>query len=201
MLLVALVVGVLTTTLGWAFASAVDERAPHAVTEPPLPAVPLPTLDRGTPSVSVRTGRPSPSATTRSPSPTASPSPTGKATRSASPAAPSPSATSRPPSGPSPDGVPGLPELTALPASRERDLEAENGGPATSVEFVNRRDEQVTVYWLNHWGHRVRLERLDPGESHRQSTYVGHPWVVTDRHGTALAVFQPIAEPARATVR
>lgn len=188
-LLVALAVGALTTALGWALAPA-DERAPRLVTDPSMPAVLLPTLAvDATPSRMTRPGGPSPAGSTATPSPDRTPSPTSTVGRT--PVSAGPTAT-RPPE---------LPELTPLPASQERDLHSVDGGPETTVDFVNDRNEQVTVYRLNRWGYRVRVERLASGESHRQATYVGHPWVVTDRHGEALAVFQPIAEPARAVVR
>ncbi|WDZ86387.1 hypothetical protein [Micromonospora cathayae] len=190
LLLVALAVTALTTTVGWAMAPA-EERPPPRVVEPPLPAVPLPTLAGAAPSGSARPVQPvraSPSGTT-SPSRSAPPEPTRTTSPTPGPASPTPSRS------------PEVPELTPLPASSERELRAEDGGPETTVEFVNRRDDQVTLYRLNEWGYRVRVTRLAAGESHPQATQVGHPWVVTNRYGSTLAVFQPVAEPARAIIQ
>ncbi|MFB9545138.1 VHL beta domain-containing protein [Micromonospora sagamiensis] len=191
--LVAVMVGAVTVAVVWALGTATTP-VPRPVADPSVPAIPLPTFVGATPQAAAATARTAPtksaSPTPASPSPTPTPSPDRSAT-----------ASGRPGSAPSRSGAPGVVELTPLPAEQERDLRSVDGGADTTVEFVNRRTGQVTVYWLNQWGYRVRVERLSPGESHRQDTQVGHPWVVTDGNGRALAVFQPVAAPGRATVR
>ncbi|BCL15261.1 hypothetical protein GCM10017556_30000 [Micromonospora sagamiensis] len=186
-------VGAVTVAVVWALGTATTP-VPRPVADPSVPAIPLPTFVGATPQAAAATARTAPtksaSPTPASPSPTPTPSPDRSAT-----------ASGRPGSAPSRSGAPGVVELTPLPAEQERDLRSVDGGADTTVEFVNRRTGQVTVYWLNQWGYRVRVERLSPGESHRQDTQVGHPWVVTDGNGRALAVFQPVAAPGRATVR
>ncbi|WP_406038744.1 hypothetical protein OG799_26645 [Micromonospora sp. NBC_00898] len=42
---------------------------------------------------------------------------------------------------------------------------------------------------------------LQPGQSYRQQTYVGHPWVVTDAQGTGLVCFLSANQTLRAVVR
>ncbi|SCL37577.1 hypothetical protein GA0074692_4715 [Micromonospora pallida] len=189
--LVALVVGGLTVAVVWALDTAVTPvRRPAA--EPSVAAIPLPTFVDTTPKAA-------PGRTAAKTSATASPSPSPTA---ATPS-PDPSASTgdRPEPSPTRSASPGVVELTPLPAEQERDLHSVNGGADTTVEFVNQRDGHVIVYWLNHWGYRVRIERLSPGESHREDTNVGYPFVVTDGSGRALAVFQPVASPARAVIR
>ncbi|MEV4713488.1 hypothetical protein [Micromonospora sp. NPDC049374] len=88
-----------------------------------------------------------------------------------------------------------------MPAWRERELRSVSGGSETSIEFVNLRSRSVIVYWLDHRGHRRQYAVLPPSESYRQHTYVGHPWVVTDRRGRALVCFEPKRTPARAVIR
>ncbi|PZG11536.1 hypothetical protein C1I95_27100 [Micromonospora craterilacus] len=76
-----------------------------------------------------------------------------------------------------------------------------SGGAETSVEFVNLRSRPVIVYWLDHHGRRRHYAVLQPSASYRQHTYVGHPWLVTDRRGRALVCFEPTPTPARAVIR
>ncbi|MEV2236612.1 hypothetical protein [Micromonospora sp. NPDC049891] len=137
-----------------------------------------------------RRATPIPSAT-RTPSPAVPPTPTARPTPSPSrPADPPP--TTRPPE---------PAHLTPLPAWRERELRSVSGGSETSIEFVNLRQRSVIVHWLDHHGHRRQYAVLQPRESYRQHTYVGHPWVVTDRRGRALVCFEPTRTPARAVIR
>ncbi len=179
---------------------------PHA---PDLPWPPPGTLTPSAPQASSSVGGVSStrpiapsqvSSPTRSPSSAAATRTSPAATRTTSPAAPSasPSRTVRP----TPSPRPAEPrELTPLPPWRERDLRSVSGGQETSIEFVNHRSRSVIVYWLDHHGHRRQYAALEPSESYRQHTYVGHPWVVTDRRGRSLACFEPTANPARAVIR
>ncbi|WP_232510646.1 hypothetical protein [Micromonospora maris] len=179
---------------------------PHA---PDLPWPPPGTLTPSAPQASSSVGGVSStrpiapsqvSSPTRSPSSAAATRTSPAATRTTSPAAPSasPSRTVRP----TPSPRPAEPrELTPLPPWRERDLRSVSGGQETSIEFVNHRSRSVIVYWLDHHGHRRQYAVLEPSESYQQHTYVGHPWVVTDRRGRSLACFEPTANPARAVIR
>ncbi|MTK02769.1 hypothetical protein [Micromonospora sp. CP22] len=133
--------------------------------------------------------------------------PPPSATRTSSPPRPTTPST-RPvpppsrPAAPPPTTRPPEPQhLTPLPASRERGLRSTDGGSETSIEFVNQRSRPVTVYWLDHRGQRRQYAVLPPRQSYRQHTYVGHPWVVTDRRGRALACFEPTRTPGRAVIR
>jgi hypothetical protein len=133
--------------------------------------------------------------------------PAPSSTRSGSPsqpAAPStrPSSSPSRPASPPPTTRPTEPQdLTPLPGWRERELRSVSGGAETSIEFVNLRSRSVIVYWLDHHGQRRQYAVLQPSASYRQHTYVGHPWVVTDRRGHALVCFQPTRTPARAVIR
>ncbi|WP_240742330.1 hypothetical protein [Micromonospora zingiberis] len=75
------------------------------------------------------------------------------------------------------------------------------GGPETSIEFVNLRSRPVIVYWLDYQGRRRHYAVLQPSASYRQHTFVGHPWVVTDRRGRTLVCFEPTATPGKAVIR
>ncbi len=55
-------------------------------------------------------------------------------------------------------------------------------GPAmnddTEIRFENKTDQEVTVFWVDSGGQRVKYETLKPGETHPQHTFVGHSWEV-----------------------
>ncbi|MDG4795350.1 hypothetical protein [Micromonospora sp. WMMD1082] len=175
-----------------------------ASTEPLSPSAPAASssvagVSSSRPVQPSQTSAPSPSptraGTTRDPgTPPARPSsPTSQ------PASPSP--TSRPTNPPPTTRPPEPQELRPLPASRERGLRSVSGGAETSVEFVNLSSRPLILYWLDHQGRRRHYAVLQPSASYRQHTYVGHPWVVTDRRGRALACFEPTRTPARAVIR
>ncbi|MFF5172752.1 hypothetical protein ACFY3U_08975 [Micromonospora sp. NPDC000089] len=92
-------------------------------------------------------------------------------------------------------------DLPALPPAMEPGLRSAPGGPETFVDFVNGHGSEVVVYWLDYGGQRQRYAILPPGGTHRQQTYFGHAWVVTDTAGTALACFQPVPPAGRALIR
>ena len=70
----------------------------------------------------------------------------------------------------------------------------------TAIDFVNRRNTTVVVDWLNYRGARVHYAVLKPGQTYRQETFVGHPWVVTDLRGRALTIVLPASQPDQAEI-
>ncbi|MEU1602351.1 hypothetical protein [Micromonospora matsumotoense] len=126
---------------------------------------------------------------------------TSRPAATTTPPRPAPTTTPPRPTTKPPTNQPGPGELTPLPASQERSLRSSANGPSTYVEFVNARSSQVVVYWLDYQGQRRQYKVLDAGRSYRQQTYLGHPWVVTDRHGRALACFLPARTTMKAVAR
>ncbi|MEU8073455.1 hypothetical protein AB0B20_27260 [Micromonospora sp. NPDC049151] len=121
--------------------------------------------------------------------------PIRRATPSSRPTSPKPSTPrSKPP-------VVGPGDLAPLPASRESTLRSHGGGPSTFVDFVNAHGSTVVVHWINYEGRRQQYAVLRPGQSYRQQTYVGHPWVVADERGRGLVCFEPARHTLRAVVR
>ncbi|MFI7022945.1 hypothetical protein ACIBMZ_09530 [Micromonospora sp. NPDC049900] len=181
----------------------------------PQPPVPAGTSQRpspdgtATPSASSSVGgvsstRPLPPATPSAPTRSTSTS-APRTDPPRTPGTPSARPTSAPsrPASPAPTTRPPEPQpqrLAPLPGGHERWLRSVGGGPETSIEFVNSTDRTVTVHWLDHQGNRRQYRVLPPNTSYRQHTYVGHPWVVTDRRGRALACFEPVRTPARAVI-
>ncbi|RFS44756.1 hypothetical protein D0Q02_20780 [Micromonospora craniellae] len=146
------------------------------------PTRPLPPTPASAP-----TGSPSSSAPWTDPPRT----PGTPSTRPTSPASPPP--TTRPP-----EQQPQ--RLASLPGGHERWLRSVGGGPETSIEFANLTSRPVTVHWLDQQGQRRQYRVLQPNTSYRQHTYVGHPWVITNQRGRALACFEPVRTPARAVI-
>ncbi|MFG1802621.1 hypothetical protein ACGFI4_20995 [Micromonospora carbonacea] len=172
-------------------------QEPIRVGLPTDSATPTPTLSPALGSLSNRASVPARASASSRPSTgrprESGPTPTARATTGR----PAPATT-----GPRPQPTQaGARELPALPPSAESRLRSTNGGRSTYVDFVNARRERVVVYWLDWDGRRRQYRTLGPGESYRQQTYVGHPWVVTNDRGWGLACFQPESEPRRAVVR
>jgi dipeptidyl aminopeptidase/acylaminoacyl peptidase len=63
-------------------------------------------------------------------------------------------------------------------------------GPETEITLLNRLDRDVDVFWIDPDGKRVPYGSLRPGERHVQHTFAGHVWLVTDRGGNVIAVFE-----------
>lgn len=66
-----------------------------------------------------------------------------------------------------------------------------HGTSATVVSFTNYRASPVRVYWLDYNGARKLYVTINPGLSHVQSTYVSHPWVVTDLTDRCIGIYEP----------
>jgi hypothetical protein len=65
---------------------------------------------------------------------------------------------------------------------------------ATEIQFVNQRDSQVLIYWVDFEGQRQLYSTLEPGEAVDQETYLTHPWLVTDAQQAVLGIYHPAAE-------
>jgi dipeptidyl aminopeptidase/acylaminoacyl peptidase len=63
-------------------------------------------------------------------------------------------------------------------------------GPETSLKFMNRSSGEVELLWLDAEGERRSYGKLGAGEQREQHTFAGHVWLVADREGKTLAVFQ-----------
>ncbi|MBA3894788.1 MAG: hypothetical protein H0X69_14070 [Gemmatimonadales bacterium] len=82
--------------------------------------------------------------------------------------------------------------LTALSCELEGEIRSSTGAPVTMF-FDNRTDDEVSVFWLDHFGQRnypfegggigVPYAIMGPngseGDTHSQETFVTHPWILT----------------------
>ncbi|PIQ23068.1 hypothetical protein COW36_09850 [bacterium (Candidatus Blackallbacteria) CG17_big_fil_post_rev_8_21_14_2_50_48_46] len=64
-------------------------------------------------------------------------------------------------------------------------------GPATSVDFKNESSADISIYWLNAQGKRVLYKKLSAGSDYTQSTYVTHPWLITNAQGNCIGIYTP----------
>lgn len=64
-----------------------------------------------------------------------------------------------------------------------------SGKVATKVVFRNKSPKTVKTYWLDYSGKRKFYAQLKPGKNYVQSTYVTHPWIVTDASDNCLGVY------------
>jgi len=73
-------------------------------------------------------------------------------------------------------------------------------GDETYVTFVNRSGVEVVIYWIDLEGERRRYANVQAGERHRQHTFAGHVWLVTDKEGKRLGVFSADEEESEAII-
>jgi dipeptidyl aminopeptidase/acylaminoacyl peptidase len=74
------------------------------------------------------------------------------------------------------------------------------GGRDTSVVFQNRTAAAVEVYWIDENGKRDHYATIQTGGEWASHTYDGHVWLVTDKQGRTLAVFEATATHATALI-
>ncbi|MEO1207861.1 MAG: hypothetical protein AAFV45_16175 [Pseudomonadota bacterium] len=80
-------------------------------------------------------------------------------------------------------------------------LKSVDSGQAVSVRFVNRSGGYRVVTWLDYNGNPVDYKHLQSGQSYTQSTYVGHPWMITDGPGNCRQIFVPKRGSKRFTIK
>jgi dienelactone hydrolase len=84
-------------------------------------------------------------------------------------------------------------KLTPRPVS-EAYLAQPDGGAEATIEFRNRTDQTVELFWLSGNGARRSYGTIAPGGTRDQHTYAGHAWLAVAPDGHAIALF--VAEPA-----
>ncbi|MEZ6120755.1 MAG: hypothetical protein R3C28_29840 [Pirellulaceae bacterium] len=75
-----------------------------------------------------------------------------------------------------------------------------DNGPETSVQFVNRLDQTVLLFWIQANGRRAEYGVINAGESRDQHTFANHVWLVTNTDGEPLAAFQATAVMGEAVI-
>jgi len=95
--------------------------------------------------------------------------------------------------------------LTIQNCSQEPSLRSLHSEAPTFLRFINATSQLVVVYWLNFEGKRDASEdqkvTLNPGQSEGRSTYLTHPFLVTDASGKCLGIYLPTPEPSLAVIK
>lgn len=47
---------------------------------------------------------------------------------------------------------------------------------STHILFENQTDTSIKLFWINYDGNEVPYRSIQPGKSHRQQTFLTHPW-------------------------
>jgi dipeptidyl-peptidase 4 len=73
-------------------------------------------------------------------------------------------------------------------------------GAETEITFENHTAEQVQVFWLDTEGERRPYATIKADGQHVQHTFSGHVWLVADKSGRTLGVFEAVDERSTAIV-
>ena len=68
------------------------------------------------------------------------------------------------------------------------------------VTFDNQSSKVARVYWINFNGDRELYKTLSPKETYTQSTFLTHPWVVTDAEDNGLKFHMPTRKPSSVVI-
>ncbi|MCB1658790.1 MAG: hypothetical protein KDI39_11240 [Pseudomonadales bacterium] len=64
-----------------------------------------------------------------------------------------------------------------------------------SMDFVNQRGSNMSIYWLDYSAKRVSYKQnLPTGQTHVQGTFVTHPWLITDNTGACMGIYRPVTK-------
>lgn len=80
---------------------------------------------------------------------------------------------------------------TEVPCAAVPKLSSATSTTTAKLVFVNATKSDRTLVWLGFDGKPKEYGKLKPGETQTQSTFVTHPWMVTDVAGTCRQVFMP----------
>lgn len=76
----------------------------------------------------------------------------------------------------------------------------ESTGAETVIDFLNRLQRPVRLFWIDEDGQRRPYGIVQPGESRKQNTYAGHVWLVADFEGNVVAVCEAKAGTGRVVI-
>lgn len=64
-----------------------------------------------------------------------------------------------------------------------------HGDAQYQIEFFNSREDTVDLFWINYEGDEELKHTLLPESRYGATTYITHPWVVRDKSGQCLALY------------
>ncbi len=92
------------------------------------------------------------------------------------------------------------PDRESLPPLAKIQAASRTTGAESEVTFVNQSNQNVRLFWRNLEGKRVAYGTIVAGGQHRQHTYAGHAWEVTDLQDRPLVGFVATTEPNQAVI-
>src|SRR5262245_61493223 len=78
--------------------------------------------------------------------------------------------------------------------AEEQGIKSVDAKIRTEMTLVNKTKQTVKVFWIDYKGKRKLDATLEPGETHNVTTYLTHPWLVTDAKENAWAIYLPDAQ-------
>lgn len=95
--------------------------------------------------------------------------------------------------------------LTVQNCGQEASLKSLNSDVQTAIRFTNATSQPIVLYWLNFAGERDQgegqSETLNPGQSTVRTTYLTHPFLLTNAGGKCLGIYLPTREPSLAVIK
>ncbi len=80
-------------------------------------------------------------------------------------------------------------DLKWIPFKGERPAKS-TPGANSEINFTNKRDHNVKIYWISYGGPLKFYRELKPGESHQQNTFSKAYWLITDQNEKPLGYFK-----------
>ena len=65
------------------------------------------------------------------------------------------------------------------------------GNQKTEIEFINKKQEPIKVFWMDYNGNAVFYKMMKPSEKYTQNTFMTHPWLITDSNNKKLDIYYP----------
>jgi len=76
----------------------------------------------------------------------------------------------------------------------------DDGSRPAQIDFVNKTNDILRIYWFDEAGVPVFYSQISPGEEYRVNTYFGSQWVVTNGERKAIDRVTPTAENMVASI-
>lgn len=76
--------------------------------------------------------------------------------------------------------------IRTLAGCNEKGLRSQKSDKPTTIEFINKSQRTVQVFWIDYKGKPVLYHTLRPGKRVGQDTYRTHPWIMTTENGKCL---------------
>lgn len=80
-------------------------------------------------------------------------------------------------------------------------LKSIDSGIPITLEITNRADSYRAVLWLDYQGNPVDYYGLNAGQSYKQQTFVGHPWMFANDLGDCTQITVPQKDTTRIDIK